>query len=352
MAGGYWSEGICYQFDAGQIDQLEAATAELHAMCLEAVDLVIAKDLFSRIGLGAQAAALARESWRKNEISLYGRFDLSYDGKSEPKLLEYNADTPTALYEASIAQWVWLEELLPHHDQFNSIHEKLSDAFRAFQLQTPGTAPLFFTCVKEHEEDLVTVEYMRDVASQAGLATRHIYIEDIGYNPVTGEFIDTHDQAIRHLFKLYPWEWLLADEFGKHITLGQLTLLEPAWKMVLATKGILPVLWDMFPGHKNLLPSALDPSCLGSRYVKKPFFSREGANIEVSRDGLVLATGGSYGSQGCVYQALQALPRYANRYPVVGSWIVNGAPAGIGIREDDSPITKNTSCFVPHYFID
>jgi len=352
MEGGYWSEGICYQFSTAQIDRLEEVTQELHAMCLEAVDHVIANDLFARIGLGEQAAALVKDSWNQEEVSLYGRFDFSYDGKGEPKLLEYNADTPTALYESSIAQWVWLEELFPKYDQFNSIHEKLLDAFNAVKNRMPLVAKLYFSSVKEHEEDLVTVEYMRDVAGQAGIATQHIFIENIGFNPEAAKFVNLDNEAIRFLFKLYPWEWLLTDAFGQYIRPETITLIEPAWKMVLSTKGILPVLWEMFPGHANLLPSYFDASQLGTSFVKKPLFAREGANIELVREGRSMATEGSYGSEGFIYQELKELPAFDGRYPVIGSWVVNGMAAGIGIREDDSPITKNTSHFVPHYFID
>src|ERR1700690_1214804 len=251
MECGYWSEGVCYEFTVAQIDHLEEVTQELHEMSMKAVEHVISKELFPMIGLGAQAAMMVKDSWDREEVSIYGRFDLSYDGKSEPKLLEYNADTPTALYEASIAQWVWLEEMYPKYDQFNSIHEKLIDSFNVVKRKMPIVSKLYFSTVKDHEEDLVTVEYMRDVAGQAGIETKHIYVEDIGFNPDIEKFVDLNDDAIEFMFKLYPWEWLLADEFGKYIRPAAIILFEPAWKMVLSNKGILPVLWEMFPGHKT-----------------------------------------------------------------------------------------------------
>jgi len=351
MGGGYWSEGICYEFSSKQIDHLEEVTQELHDMCLKAIDFVISNDLFQNIGIGEQAAGLTRESWRREEVSIYGRFDFSYDGKSEPKLLEYNADTPTALYEASIAQWTWLEELFPHDDQFNSIHEKLLDAFNAVKRKMPIVSKLYFSCVKEHEEDLVTVEYMRDVAGQAGIETHHIYVEDIGFNPDKAKFVDLEEDAIDFMFKLYPWEWLLNDDFGKYIKPDSITLFEPAWKMVLSNKGILPILWEMYPSHKNLLPCYFDQTRLGNNFVKKPLLSREGANIELRSEGEQVATDGTYGSEGCVYQAVQELPEFKGRYAVLGSWIINGLAAGIGVREDATLVTKNTSNFVSHYFI-
>jgi len=352
MEGGYWSEGVCYEFTVAQIDHLEEVTQELHEMSMKAVEYVISKELFPMIGLGEQAATMVKDSWDREEVSIYGRFDFSYDGKREPKLLEYNADTPTALYEASIAQWVWLEDMYPKYDQFNSIHEKLIDAFNIVKRKMPIVSRLYFSSVKDHEEDLVTVEYMRDVAGQAGIETKHIYVEDIGFNPDIEKFVDLDDEAIEFMFKLYPWEWLLADEFSKYIKPAAITLFEPAWKMVLSNKGILPVLWEMFPGHKNLLPSYFDQSKMGDSFVKKPLFAREGANIEFRRGASVISTEGTYGSEGFIYQELKELPSFDGRYPVIGSWIVNGLAAGIGIREDDTPVTKNTSNFVPHYFID
>lgn len=64
-------------------------------------------------------------SWNEEPPAIYGRFDLAYDGIHPPKLLEYNADTPTALLEASVVQWYWLQDVFPKDDQFNSIHEHL-----------------------------------------------------------------------------------------------------------------------------------------------------------------------------------------------------------------------------------
>jgi glutathionylspermidine synthase len=350
MDGCYWSEGVCYEFSAGQVDLIEEVTQELYNMCLEAAGHVISENLFAKLGLDEQAAELIKASWDRDDKSIYGRFDLSYDGREQPKLLEFNADTPTALYEAGVAQWVWLEDVYPKYDQFNSIHERLTDCFNAVKDKMPLVSTLYFSCVKDMEEDFVTVEYMRDVASQAGIETRHIFMEDIGYNEGMNKFTDLDEQPIDFMFKLYPWEWLLADEFGKRITPEIITFYEPAWKMLLSNKGILPVLWELFPGHKNLLPCYFDQAELGGNYVKKPMLAREGANIEMRRGDRVVSTDGPYGDGAFVYQAVSELPSFDGRYAVVGSWIVNDTACGMGIREDDTPITKNTSHFAPHYF--
>jgi glutathionylspermidine synthase len=41
---------------------------------------------------------------------------------------------------------------------------------------------------------------------------------------------------------------------------------------------------------------------------------------------------------------------FGNDHVSIGSWIVDGESAGIGLREDESAITRNTSRFVPRYF--
>jgi glutathionylspermidine synthase len=350
VGGCYWNEGACYEFTSEEVDHIEEVTGRLHEMCLKAVDHVIDRDLFSRIGIGPRDADLVRESWRRDDPTVYGRFDLSYDGTRDPKLLEYNADTPTALYETSVAQWVWLEEVFPGYDQFNSLHEKLAESFETVKRKMPVFSTLHFSCVRDHDEDLVTIEYLRDVATQAGIRTKHLFIEDIGYNDGAETFCDLEDEPIDYLFKLYPWEWILNDEFGRFVSTTGIRILEPPWKMVLSNKGILPVLWEMYQGHPNLLPSFFDrPAGMGD-YVKKPLLSREGANVEFFKGDLHLSAEGTYGLEGYVYQELRELPRFGDSYAVTGSWIAGGRPAGIGMREDRSPVTRNTSRFVPHYF--
>lgn len=352
MDGLYWREGVYYEFSAREIDAIEDATADLQGMCLVAVEHAFRHDLLGRLGIPAACIPLARQSWERRDRSLYGRFDFVCDDSGGIKLLEYNADTPTSLFESSIAQWIWLQDLFPEYDQFNSIHEKLTEAFEAIKTELPPGAPLYFSCVRDHDEDLVTVEYLRDVAIQSGIDGRHIFIEELGYDAPTGRFCDLDNRFIDCLFKLYPWEWLLADDFGRYLLAEPFRIiLEPAWKLVLASKGILALLWELFPDHPNLLPASLTAPTGPRRLVRKPFFSREGANIAIMEEGRVLdETDGTYGMEGFVYQEYKELPLVDGQYALVGSWIVDGRPAGIGIREDTGPITKNSSTFVPHLF--
>ena len=344
----YWDESVYYDFRLDEILLLENATAELWQLCLTAVQYTIDHKLYDRFHIPPAFIPFLERSWREDHPSVYGRFDLCYrDGQI--KLLEFNADTPTSLYEAGIIQWFWLQDYDKSKDQFNSIHEKLIEQW-SFTRHYLRPGPLHFACLKGTLEDLTNTEYLRDCAMQAGIATRFVFIEDIGWDKRKDCFVDDSYQPIHNLFKLYPWEWLISDEFGVNIlsdTKGPL-FIEPAWKMILSNKAILPLLWELFPGHPYLLPAYFTNDHLNS-YVRKPILSREGANIDmVVGEQLICHTEGEYGEEGYIYQELFELPAFDGHYPLIGSWIIGQQPAGIGIREADKLITDNLSRFVPH----
>jgi len=352
----YWREGAAYQFSSPQIETLEAATAELQALCLNAIEHVLATGRFRDFALPEFLVPVIQASWEQDEVSIYGRMDLAFDGQGPPKLLEYNADTPTSLLEAAVIQWFWLQDLLPHRDQFNTIHERLVEAWKRAKGFLP-LAPLAFLH-QDAEEDIQTVAYLRDTADKAGLQSQQLFIEDLGWDAVRNLFVDVDDRPVAAAFKLYPWEFMVKDAFGQHLARQPrpCTFLEPAWKMLLSNKAILAVLWELNPGHPNLLPAYLDGSRdLAPRgFVQKPLLGREGANVTLFRPGqppLCAPVQAAYGAEGSVFQALAPIPAIDGFYPVLGSWVVDGEPAGLGIRESESPITGNASAFVPHFIL-
>jgi len=348
MDGVYWDERACYRFSEAEVDTLEAATAELHRLSLEAVARVVQGGDYARFAIPEPFHALIERSWKAGDKSLYGRFDLSWDGNGQPKMLEYNADTPTALLEASVVQWYWLQDVLPRADQFNSLHEKLIERWQAIRAELPAVGALYFTGDTSSAEDSGNLDYLRDTAVQAGLDARAIDISDIGWNGA--RFVDLDERNIGSLFKLYPWEWMVREEFGVNLLKGVMRVIEPPWKMLLSNKAILPLLWEMFPDHPNLLAASFEPGRFATDFVKKPIYSREGANVSIRAGGRAIDAPGEYGEEGFIWQAYHELPEFDGNYAVIGSWIVGEEPAGIGIREDASPITRNSSRFVPHYF--
>ena len=345
----YWYESAYYVLSANEVDELERVTNRLHQMCIQAAGHVIEKRRYKDVGIPGDVRELIERSWEEDTPSIYGRFDLSYDGEHPPRLLEYNADTPTALYEAAVVQWKWLEELFPGKDQFNSIHERLIATWKELKPYLKGE-PLCFASLDD-AEDIVTSSYLRDCASQAGIATEQLLVPMIGWDNRARRFVDESNQPIQSIFKLYPWEWLLTEDFSNFLLADRGTQwIEPAWKQILSSKGILAILWELFPGDPNLLETYLDTGKNRlTQYVKKPLFSREGGNVTMYDErGPFAETGGPYGSEGFVYQALSPLPAFDGQHAVIGSWIVGQEAAGIGIRESAGPITDNRSRFVPH----
>lgn len=338
----YWDESVYYHFTEKEVDEIEECTYWLNKICLEAVDYIIENNLFEKLDVPVDHIDWVKKSWDKDEHTIYGRFDLRYDGDT-PKLLEYNADTPTGLLEAAVVQWHWMKETQEFYNQYNSIHEKLLDIFKILKDKWEGR--FYFTALKDNLEDFMTVNYLRDVAIQTGWSTEYIHIEDIGHDNSRNRFVDLKSRTIRNCFKLYPWEWMFEDEFGKNLLTNEVNWMEPPWKTLLSNKGLLAVLYELYPDSPYLLKASFDP--LKEKHIKKPLHGREGANMEVSDSDV--KTEGPYTGP-FVYQEYKELPKFDRNYPVIGSWMVNGFACGIGVREDVNPITQNTSRFVPHVF--
>ncbi|WP_029684262.1 glutathionylspermidine synthase family protein [Tatumella saanichensis] len=354
----YWSEEACYRFSAQQIEYLEDVTAELHQMCLQAVDKVVASEaLLEKFRIPTHVRDVVADSWKSRQPSLYSRLDLAWGGSGDAKLLENNADTPTSLYEAAFFQWIWLEDQLAaghlpaNSDQFNSLQEKLINRFKILQ-QQHGLHFLHLSCCRDSEEDRATVQYLQDCAQEAGVSNDFLFIDEIGLGE-KGQFTDLQDQVISNLFKLYPWEFMLRESFSMKLADAGVRWLEPAWKSIVSNKAILPLLWEMFPGHPNLLPAwfSEDQPPLPARYVIKPLFSREGANVRIIDNHQEIAhAAGPYGEEGTIIQQFHPLPQFDGNYTVIGSWLIDDAPAGIGLREDKQLITQDLSRFYPHFF--
>jgi glutathionylspermidine synthase len=353
----YWDERGYYAFTLEEIEaKIEAPTGEIDAMCLELVGRAIDdEEYLERLKIPEAFWPLISESWQRDEASLYGRLDLGFDGQGTAKLLEYNADTPTSIFEAAVFQWTWLEQAIERRivpkaaDQYNSIHERLIAAWK----KLGRGKHLHLAGLTESSEDNGTLAYLADTAAQAGLATTLIDISDIGWRDQGGGFVDLDDRDIELAFKLYPWEWMFHDDFGARLREAPTRWIEPPWKAVLSNKGILPLLWEMFPRHPNLLPAFFedDPRAaeLGASFVRKPLYSREGANVSLISGGVPLAQqDGPYGSEGFIRQAFAPVRNFDLQYPVIGSWLVDHTPCGLSIREDESPITGNNSRFLPH----
>lgn len=354
----YWDERAYYRFSLQQIENdIEDPTQELHAMCLQFVDDCVDDDeVLRRMQIPEWAWQSVRDSWHRNEPSLYGRMDFAYTGQGPAKFLEYNADTPTSVYETAYFQWGWLEDSIESGrlpagaDQYNALQDQLIAGFSML----PVDGPMHFVCAEGSEEDWGTISYLAHCASLAGHGSFLTHIHNIGADR-GGNFLDPEGRPVRWLFKLYPWEWMQRELYMKYVTACDTHFFEPPWKAMLSNKALLAYLWKRHPGHPNLLPAFFEDErgASLSRFARKPIFAREGANVRLQDGESVLAeTGGEYGEEGFVVQELTQLYRSEHGHALVGSWVANNVACGVGIREDDSIITGNDARYVPHAIVD
>ncbi len=334
----YWVEDACYVFTPAEIERLHAAAEAVLACVNAAVTRAFEQEGLNRLALPIALQPAAMRSWARRDPSLYGRFDFVFDADGAPKLLEFNADTPTALYEAAVMQWNWIEDRDREGDQYNRIHEALVARFRELGRALPAHGPMHFACMRAERDDRITTDYLRDCARQAGLATEALDLGAIGVRD--SRIVDLFDRPITHLFKLYPWEWIANEPFGEALLRADPGMIEPPWRLAASSKLLLADLWEMFPEHENLLPAfrALSGQNVDD-YLAKSAFGREGEGVRAAWS----PPNGPF-----VYQKRVATERFEGRHAVLGVWVVGDQACGMGVREDAAAITGGSACFVPH----
>lgn len=342
----YWLEDAYYQFSPAEIEAIEKASAECYRMFCDAVEVCLYDDKkLDLLCIPKDIRPAIQRSWEEDDLSLYGRFDFALVN-GIPKLFEFNADTPTSLLEASLIQWQWKEDIFPNADQYNMIHENLVQSWKDIN-NAYNVDRYYFSSITDCEEDNATLAYLIYTAVEAGLPTAELDIRNCRY--INGSLYTPDDFPINCMFKLYPWETMFKENLGACTT--EMCWLEPLWKALMSNKAMLPFLYEIFPDSPYLLPAYFEEEKLKS-YCKKPIFSREGANIELIKNSIILEkSSGEYGQEGYIYQELVDTPSFLGKYPVIGSWIIGGEPSGIGIRETTSRITDNMSHFVPHIIV-
>lgn len=343
----YWNESQHLAFTLEAIETLEDAANELHAMCLNACEQIIQREWWDKLGIPDSLIGMIHTSWACKDASLYGRFDLAWDGTGKPKLLEYNADTPTSLLEAAVIQWDWLQDCFPKNDQLNSLHEAL-----IAQWQSIPEPMIHLACAWDLPEDRQTIAYLAETAEQAGKEVQLMDMEEIGFSQ-EGRFTDQNERAIEKLFKLYPWEWLVNEPFFAEIGMERSRFMEPIWKMMLSNKALLAVLWELHPGHPLLLPAEWNREKLLAHGVKewaeKPIYGREGGGISLHKQSGLIAQGKGEGeSSTMIYQERAKMFQARDQHFVWGAWMVGDQCCGLSARGDASPITGNMSRFFPH----
>lgn len=337
----YWNEGVCYRIDPAEKEEIENATNEIHKLCMELVDNIVNHQRYHELNIPEYAWPLLETSWKKINKTHMGRLDISYNGMDPPKLLEYNGDSSVNFLEAGLVQKQWLEHVLPQCSQFNSLHERLVESWSQCSFKKSHLA-----CRMEFPELLDNINYLAKTMHEAGITTKLTHIDKIRWNG--NDFVDEDSEVITILCKLFPWEWMNKDVFHRVISSG-IHIIEPVWKMILNNKGMMVLLWEMFPDHPNLLPTYFDPKKVSRDYVIKPIYGRSGKGVKLQKHNHEQKNveADEYGHN--IYQQVHLPAKIDDRYTVIGSWIINGQSAGIGVREDTTPILHYNSHFVPHF---
>ncbi len=340
------------------------ATNTLYDMYIEAAEHVVENNLFHEIGIPFNLVEVIKESWESDvHWHLYGRFDLAGGVNGKPiKLLEFNADTPTALFETAIVQWAILKQNnLEEESQFNGLYEALIDNFKrlvtleedvsTFEERYDGWNFLF-TSVKGNSEEENTVRLLQHIATEAGFETEFAYIDDIEFSPEDG--ILYQDKNYELWFKLIPWEDIALEESDLAMLLTNIIknqkaiIFNPAYTLLFQSKGLLKILWDLYPNHPLLLESSFEP-LEGTKQVKKPVFGREGGSVSIidEKSNDIEAVPGDYDNHKMVYQAYTELATDTQGHSYQAGVFYAYEACGLGFRKGGK-ILNNMSKFVGH----
>jgi len=340
------------------------ATNELYDMFVEAGEYVIENDLFHEVGIPFNLIELIKETWESDvHWHLYGRFDLAggIDGKPI-KLIEFNADTPTALIEKAVVQWALLKQNgLEEEAQFNFVYEALRDNFKrvvTLQEDVSNFEELYdgwkflFSSIAGSDEEENTVRLMQHIATEVGYDTEFAYVDEIDFDE-NGIFYN--DEKFELWFKLIPWEDIAIQEPDLAVLLTQIVknkeaiIFNPAYTLMFQSKGFLKILWDLYPNHPLLLETSFEP-LEGKKQVKKPIFGREGGDVAIldeNGETIEEQRAKEYDNHKMIYQEYTELPTDTKGNSYQPGVFFAYEACGVGFRKG-SKIINNMSKFVGH----
>ena len=374
--GFHWhtdSDGTKYVSDTlVEISQDEAeayytATNEIYDMYVQAAEYVIENELFFDLGIPFNLIDVIKKSW-ENDVHwhIYGRFDLAGGIDGRPiKLIEFNADTPTSLFESALLQWAILKHNNMDEDkQFNTIYESVSNNFKRLITLFDDTKEfdekydgwkILFSSISSNDEEEATTRLLQQMATDAGFNTSFEYLENTHFDE--DGIYDADGNSYEYWFKLYPWEDIAHDEPELATTLTNIMqnqkaiILNPAYTLLFQSKGMLKILYDLFPDSPYLLKTAYEP-LNNTKQVEKSVFGREGANTAIidENNHLIEKTDGPYDNYKKVYQEYVDFPKDKNGNKYQAGVFFAYEACGLSFRKG-SEIMDNISKFVGHIIV-
>lgn len=347
-----------------EADAYYEATNELYDMFVEAGEFVMENDLLHEIGIPFNLVEVVKQSW-ENDVHwhLYGRFDLAggLDGKPI-KLIEFNADTPTALFETAIVQWALLKvNGMEDRLQFNNLYEAIKENFKRLVVMGGDTEDfaknyagwkILFSSVKGSIEDENTTKLLQAAANEAGYTTDFAFADEVEFDGEEGIF--KNDENFEYWFKLIPWENIGIDEGNLALLLREIMenqkaiILNPAYTLMFQSKAFMKILWDLYPNHPLLLETSYEP-LVGRKQVEKRVFGREGANTVIldEKNHVIAEENGEYENFSPIYQEYVELNKDVDGESYQAGVFYAYEACGLGFRKGGL-ILNNYSKFVGH----
>lgn len=347
-----------------EADKYYEATNELYDMFVEAGEHVMENDLLHEIGIPFNLVDMVKQSW-ENDIHwhLYGRFDLAGGVDGKPiKLIEFNADTPTALFETAIVQWALLKANgMDNRSQFNNTYEAIKENFKRLVVMGGDTEEfgenydgwkILFSSVKGSIEDENTTKLLQSAANEAGFGTDFAFADEVEFDGEEGIF--KGEENFEYWFKLIPWENIGIDESGLALMLREIMenqkaiILNPAYTLMFQSKAFMKILWDLYPNHPLLLETSYEP-LEGKKQVEKRVFGREGANTVIlnEQNHVMAEEEGEYENFAPIYQEYVEFPTDENGESYQAGVFYAYEACGLGFRRGGL-ILNNYSKFVGH----
>ena len=338
---------------------------EVYDMFVEAGEYIIENDLLHEIGIPFNLIPLVKMSW-ENDVHwhLYGRFDFAggLDGKPI-KLIEFNADTPTALYETAVIQWAMLQANdMNEQRQFNNITEAIGNNFKRLITLSEDVSDfeekyseykILFSSIEGNNEEEVTTKFLQTIARDVGFINDFEYLDKVQFSEEEG-ISNASEEKFEYWFKLFPWEDIAIEEGDlahilRNIMQNQKAIiLNPAYTLMFQSKGMLKILYDLFPDSPYLLECRNEP-LEGKKYIEKKIFGREGNNSVIydANHEAIHTTEGPYEHYDSIYQEFVDLPQDEKGDFYQAGVFFAYESCGLGYRKG-GVILDNLSKFVGH----
>lgn len=306
---------------------LDAMNYALHSLFYRDMDLIDEFYQDDTLSRHPYFIEYAKQSFKDNQYSLIGRFDLAIDSSANILgVYEYNGDTPVMLFE-SLYQQNDMTNIITNNSyaQFNELFLSIQDIFNKLSKNNNN---LVFASIasSEHLDDFVTAEVIYQAASpyiekSYLLSLNELFYEQKGLTSSKHRFfyLNSQDEEIdlTDIFILYPWEDLLNElplafanwkEWYSYIR-----FYEPPYKWFMSHKGFMAYMTYLMKHDKHfkekygnipLIPTYTYNHDNLSSYVEKPVLGRCGNNVTIVKDNHSTKYDGVYGDCPTIIQNL------------------------------------------------